>query len=85
MTNFNQGMNEDSVMRRNNKSYRLQLIKETVEHRERSLSDNPMVRHIEHLIADKPVNNHDVNMKQPYFSGHHFDAQSDGWVSDKWK
>lgn len=72
-------------MRRNSKSYRLQLIKETVEHRVRSMSDDPMVRHIDHLMIEKPSNEHDINMKQQHFSGHHFDEQIDGWVSDKWK
>ncbi|GLO59961.1 hypothetical protein MACH09_04690 [Vibrio sp. MACH09] len=72
-------------MKRNSKTYRLQLIKETVEHRERSLSDNPMVRHIEHLLTDSPSVQSEVNMRQQHFVGHHFDEHIDGWVSDKWK
>ena len=70
-------------MKRNSKTYRLQLIKETVEKRERRLCNDPMVRHIQHLLEEEPKTNKDMNLKRR-FVGHHYDEQAGGWVSDKW-
>jgi len=75
---------EENLMKRNSKGYRLQLIKETVEKRERCMSDDPMARRIGHILAENPQHENERNMKQE-FIGHHFDVHVDGWVSDKWK
>ena len=70
-------------MKRNSKTYRLQLIKEAVEKRERRLCNDPMVRYIEHLLEEKPTVNKEMNQKHR-FIGHHYDEQAGGWVSDRW-
>lgn len=77
---FNQ---KDADMRRNSKTYRLQMIKETAERHERAHSPDPMVRHIEHLISDRP-NTDDEHSNSNRFSGHHYDQSIEGWVSDRW-
>ena len=70
-------------MKRNSKTYRLQLIKEAVEKRERRLCSDPMVRYIQHLLEEKPKVSKEVNQGRR-FVGHHYDEHIGGWVSDKW-
>ncbi|WED23581.1 hypothetical protein L3Q72_20300 [Vibrio sp. JC009] len=70
-------------MKRNSKSYRLQLIKESALRHERRCSSDPMVRHIETLIEEHSSSDTETN-PQNRFAGHHYDERIDGWVSDKW-
>ncbi|PJC85403.1 hypothetical protein CSW98_14515 [Vibrio sp. HA2012] len=70
-------------MKRNSKTYRLQLIKETVEKHERLSCSDPMVRFIQYLLEKKPTKVEETNQKHR-FAGHHYDHHAGGWVSDKW-
>ncbi|PWI34311.1 hypothetical protein DI392_04145 [Vibrio albus] len=74
-------------MRRNSKTYRLQLIKESVKTCERRTCSDPMVRFIQQLMEKKTNknkdNDKDMNLKHR-FAGHHYDPHAGGWVSDKW-
>lgn len=70
-------------MRRNSKAYRLQLIKETAERRERRACSDPMVRYIDHLLTEQPNLDREAGMQQR-FAGFHYDQRIEGWVSDKW-
>lgn len=70
-------------MKRNSKTYRFQLIKETVERHQRSHSTDPMVRHIGHLLTEQPNLEEELNSGHN-FTGYHYDRSIDGWVSDRW-
>ncbi|MDG3087885.1 hypothetical protein P7F88_18125 [Vibrio hannami] len=69
-------------MKRNSKGYRLQLIKETVERQRRRQSEDPMTQHIDQLLTERPEIKNDLTSH--HFSGHHFDQEIGGWVSDRW-
>jgi hypothetical protein len=71
-------------MKRNSKAYRLQLIKEIAQRRERRACSDPMVRYIDHLLTEQPGLERDA-VQQQHFAGHHYDDRIDGWVSDRWK
>ncbi len=70
-------------MKRASTTYRLQLIKEVVTRRERQLSNDPMVNHIQHLLTEQPPeeSHHELNGR---FHGNHFDEHAGGWISDDW-
>ncbi|WED29086.1 hypothetical protein L3V77_24465 [Vibrio sp. DW001] len=70
-------------MKRNSKTYRFQLIKDTAERHQRSNSADPMVRHIGHMLSEQPDLEENL-MSHHDFAGHHYDQNIDGWVSDRW-
>jgi hypothetical protein len=74
----------ETSMKRTSKSYRLQLIKETVEKRERRSCGNPMALYIDDMLTAQPDIEQSMNAKQQ-FVGHHYDEHINGWVSDQWK
>lgn len=82
--NYHPTYREANTMKRNSKTYRLQLIKEAVERNERCMSSDPMVRHIQDIISSTSHETEVDMVSNHRFSGYHYDQQVEGWVADSW-
>jgi ABC-type oligopeptide transport system ATPase subunit len=72
------------MMKRVNKNYRMQLIKEVASRKERERINDPMAKYIHTLLEEKPELDNIVEFKQE-FSGNFFDESAGGWVSKTWQ
>lgn len=70
-------------MKRMNPSYRLQIIKEVAIRNQAACPNDPMARHISHILESRPGANQMVEHRQE-FSGNHYDEHVGGWVSNLW-
>ncbi|WP_413113231.1 hypothetical protein [Thaumasiovibrio sp. DFM-14] len=68
-------------MKKMNSSYRLQLIKEVAQRRERLKDSDEMSLHISQLLESKQES---APLSQSTFADAHFDSHVGGWVSNRW-
>ncbi|WP_087024405.1 hypothetical protein [Thaumasiovibrio subtropicus] len=68
-------------MKKMNSSYRLQLIKEVAQRRQRITSPDEMSLHIAQILEQRESR---PPPSMTPFANSHFDEHAGGWVSDLW-
>ncbi|CAH0525839.1 hypothetical protein [Vibrio hippocampi] len=71
-------------MKKMSKAYRMQVIKEVAERKQREQMQDPMALYINQLLSQSPSKDKVVEYKQE-FSGTYFDEHAGGWVSKTWQ
>lgn len=71
-------------MKKMSKAYRMQVIKEVAERKQREQYQDPMAIYINQLLSNNPNHDHSVEYKQE-FSGSYFDEHVGGWISKTWQ